>query len=395
MIFSTHWFLVFLAVAAPAYWFARAAGVRLFVLATAGLVFHVHFAGPAGVGPILLLGGMTYLAGLGGRPWLLVAGIVTNVLALVFYKYTHFLAANLALELLPAALREGVDRASAVVPEVPPLGVSFFVFEFVHYLIEVRRGQAPLVSPGRFWLFAFFFPSLVAGPVKRVGDFLPALDQGLRICSLADLQAGILRIVLGYAKKFVVADPLTGAIRHWEAGYADLPLGGRWLFLAALGVRILADFSAYSDLAIGTARLFGVRLPENFNWPYRAVNLREFWQRWHISLSTWIRDYVYIPLGGSRHGPGRRLLAVTVAFAICGLWHGPAWNFVLWGLWHGAGLSACSLLSGPGSTGSDRGSAAGRVLAWGLTMLHVHLGWLLFFYPAPRCFELARLLFVP
>ena len=152
------------------------------------------------------------------------------------------------------------------------------------------------------------------------------------------MAAGAQRIALGLVKKIVLADNLTLALDYYGPGFTALPAGQAWLFLAALAARILLDFSGYSDMAIGLSRLLGIGLPENFNWPYLATSLQDFWQRWHISLSTWIRDYVYIPLGGNRHGLIRRLANGLFVFALCGLWHGPAWHFVLWGLWHGAGL---------------------------------------------------------
>jgi len=211
------------------------------------------------------------------------------------------------------------------------------------------------------------------------------------------VKVGLIRIAVGITKKVVIADNLTAAIGFWQSRFADLPLTGRWLLLGALGLRILMDFSGYSDIAIGLGQLMGIRLPENFNWPYVARNLQEFWHRWHISLSSWIRDYVYIPLGGNRHGLARKAFNALAAFALCGLWHGPAWNFVLWGVYHGLGLAISSnyrvALGAPGRWVSGV-MAAVPLLSWALTTLFVFVGWLYFFYPVPDATRMLRLLFV-
>ncbi|HEY5813473.1 MAG TPA: MBOAT family O-acyltransferase, partial [Terrimicrobiaceae bacterium] len=176
------------------------------------------------------------------------------------------------------------------------------------------------------------------------------------------------------------------------------PLTGRWLLFAAVAFRILLDFSGYSDIAIGLARMMGIAIPANFNWPYLSTNIREFWHRWHISLSTWIRDYIYIPLGGSRHGNVRRFLNGLAAFSLCGLWHGAGWNFMLWGLYHGLGLSVShfyrELPLGIGRT-AEKVFTVVPVLGWLVTLLFVWLGWLLFFFPVPKAWEMAVHLFVP
>ncbi len=200
---------------------------------------------------------------------------------------------------------------------------------------------------------------------------------------------------MGYLKKVCVADNLTFYI---DTNYPDFTSAGitdRWLFLAAIAFRILMDFSGYSDIAIGAARLLGVRLPENFDWPYLAVNIREFWQKWHISLSSWVRDYVYIPLGGNRMGPLRRVANGFVAFGLIGLWHGAAWNFIAWGLYHGVGLAVSSTYASLPVAGPvlERGFKKEPLVGFAVTQLFVWLGWLLFFYPVPVAFNMARLLF--
>ncbi|PTX98391.1 MBOAT family O-acyltransferase [Opitutus sp. ER46] len=397
MIFTTYWFLAFIGLALPLYWLVRRPGLRLAVLLVACTVFHARFAGAAGMLPILVLCATTYLAGLSRRRGVLLVGMALPILALVFYKYTSFLSQQVLAALNPAWGAALEQALGSRLPDTPPLGVSFFVFEFVHYLYDVWHGHPSIRHPARFWAFTFFFPSLVAGPIKRYRDFLPALSAGLQQVTLDDLKYGLWRIAQGYVKKVVLADNLTGAIDYWYPHFTELTLPQRWLFLAALSFRILFDFSGYSDIAIGLARLMGIRLPENFRWPYLARNLREFWQRWHISLSSWIRDYIYIPLGGSRHGVFRRSINVIIALALCGLWHGPAWNFVLWGVWHGVGLQVCTFYPtalGPVGGALQRGFARLPILAWAVTFVFVALSRLIFFYPVPECFRLMRLLVV-
>jgi len=398
VIFTTYWFVLFSAVFFPLYWVVRDARLRLGLLLVACATFHAHFAGAAGVRPIIVLGTATYLAALSRRRWAIRGAIGLTVLALLVYKYSHFMAWGLVGRLHPA-WGAALDRtALAWLPAAPPLAISFFAFEFVHYLTDVDRGQAPIRHPGKFIGFAIFFPSLVAGPIKRFEQFEPALAAGLKHVSGDQVASGLLRIGVGLVKKVLIADFLTGDLEFWHRSYDHLSLLSRWEFVAAIGFRILFDFSGYSDIAIGLAQLMGIVLPENFRWPYLATSLGEFWRRWHISLSSWIRDYVYIPLGGNRRGVARRMLNGLIAFGLVGLWHGPAWNFVLWGVYHGVGLAVSSsyatVLGAPGRT-LAAGLARVPGLGWALTMAFVFAGWVLFFYPLDEALHLLRLLFVP
>jgi alginate O-acetyltransferase complex protein AlgI len=395
MIFTTYWFLAFVGIFVPVYWLVPKSTLRLWFLAVSCAVFHAHFAGPAGVIPIVFLMAVTYTAGLTRRPYWCLAAVIVCVLTLCFYKYALFLIGSTVAP-WNAVLAEKLSiQTKALLPGAPPLGVSFFVFEFVHYLLEVKRGGDPIRSPLRFVLFSIFFPSLVAGPIKRYPQFLASLDEGSQRFSMENMADGLRRIGMGYLKKVVIADNLTYFIDQQQPQFESLGLSGRWFFLTLVALRILMDFSGYSDIAIGFARLAGVKLPENFNWPYLAKNLQDFWQRWHISLSSWIRDYIYIPLGGSRHGTIRRVLNGLVAFGLCGLWHGAAWNFVTWGLYHGIGLGACATYRQVPGIGPavgklfDKEPFAGVVL----TQIYAWIGWLLFFYPIAEAWRMIRLLF--
>lgn len=397
MIFTTYWFLIFAALTVLVYWLIPRPAFRLWFLGGACALFHTHFAGPAGVLPILVLMAITYAAGRSRhRGWCL-AAMALCILTLCFYKYALFLIGAAVQPLSPTWADILSTGTRDLLPGAPPLGISFFVFEFVHYLFEIRRGGEPIRSPLRFVLFSIFFPSLVAGPIKRYGQFMGSLDEGCRRFSTDDLACGLCRIGIGYFKKVIIADNLTFFIDQNQPHFDAMGLSGRWLFVIAVALRILMDFSGYSDIAIGFARLLGVRLPENFNWPYLARNLQEFWQRWHISLSLWIRDYIYIPLGGSRHGIPRRLLNGLIAFGLCGLWHGAAWNFIAWGIYHGVGLSVCATYRHlPGGVGKTLGRILDKEPLSGLvlTQLYVWLGWLVFFYPLPTAVKMIRLLFV-
>ena len=399
MIFNTYWFACFSAVFLPVYWLLWRPALRKPWLLAGCAVFHWHFAGPAGVLPIIALGLVTYFAALTRRRAAATAGIGLCVAALAFYKYAAFLCQDVLAAAAPALGATLARQAAAIHPGAAPLAISFFAFEFIHYLVEVRKGGEPIRRPGDFILFALHFPSLVAGPIKRYQEYVPALQAGLANVTVDDVSAGAQRLALGLVKKILLADNLTLVINFYGDNFAGLSTGQAWLLLAGLAARILLDFSGYTDMALGLSRLLGVRLPENFNWPYLATSLRDFWSRWHMSLTSWIRDYVYIPLGGNRRGRLRQLANGLVVFALCGLWHGPAWHFVLWGLWHGVGLavnhSYATLLGAPGR-GLQRLFARLPVLGWALTFLFVAFGWLLFFHePAQAWAMAAKLCFLP
>src|SRR5258708_27198796 len=248
----------------------------------------------------------------------------------------------LVSSLLGLVLPVSTGAVESWLPSAIPLGISFFTFEFVHYLVDVYRGDTPVRSIRDFGSFILFWPTMISGPIKRYQKFIPAMHHCIKNKSSSDAMQGLIRIAIGLTKKWG-ADNLTGLIDYAEPRLHEQPLALRWIFLIAIAARILLDFSGYSDMAIGYAKVMGITVPENFNWPYLARSPIEFWQRWHMSLSLWIRDYIYIPLGGNRLGVTRRVFNALAAMAICGLWHGPNWNFVVWGLYHGAGLTVATL----------------------------------------------------
>lgn len=393
MLFLTSWFVLFAGIIFPCYWLVRQALARKLLLLVFCLAFHTHFAGPAGVVPIIILGVATYFAGLSRKRPLCFVSICLCVASLVFYKYTKFLCLQVLGLLAGSAGAAALEQIQPWMPLAPPLAISFFVFEFVHYLYDVSQGKEPIRSPLDFGLFAVFWPSIVAGPVKRYDQFLPALQQGVERVGKHNIAFGLVLVAVGLVKKFA-ADNLTAYVGWSEKVFDQLDPGERWLVVLAIGLRILWDFSGYSDMAIGFALMFGIRLPINFNWPYLAASIVDFWHRWHISLSTWIRDYIYIPLGGSRHGLLRKVGNGLFAFAICGLWHGAGWNFLGWGLYHGIGLAICSSYRQlGGGIGQKLARVFGHpVVARPATLLFVFVGWLFFFYPIPVAGHMLRLL---
>jgi alginate O-acetyltransferase complex protein AlgI len=365
----------------------------LAVLLAGCIAFHSHFAGPAGVVPILVLAALTYLAGLTRHRLACLAGVVASAAALVYYKYIGFLGANVLLLLRVVSGPAWLSPAAPSWPApLPPLAISFFAFEFIHYLVEVGRGGPPIRKVRDFALYALFWPSIVAGPVKRYQQFLGALNHGVRFVNIQDVAVGVVRLGIGLSKK-IIADNLTSCLSFWGPRFAQLDPVQRWLFVAGLSGRIVLDFSGYSDMAIGFARMHGIALPENFNWPYLAGSIVDFWHRWHMSLSTWIRDYIYITLGGGRNGLVRKIVNGLLAFTICGLWHGAGWNFLVWGLYHGAALAVCANYRVLVGDRAGRCLDRLRPLAWLLTLAYVSLGWIFFFYPLPQAWHMLALLF--
>jgi alginate O-acetyltransferase complex protein AlgI len=397
MIFSSYWFVCALPIFLVCYAISKSK-LRTILLVLFCLIFHAHFAGAAGVLPIVFLGVLTYLLALIRNRSAQIVGIVICLAALIFYKYSHFICLEV-VGLLNRTIASFLDESViTILPAAAPLAISFFVFEFVHYLRDVRQGTEVIKKPVQFVQFALFFPTLVAGPIKRYESFLPALQEGKDHATAQDFSQGIVQVAVGFFKKSVLADNLALYIASTAPRFTSISQPERWFFLLATSFRIYFDFSGYSDIAIGIARIMGIEVPINFNWPYIARNLREFWHRWHISLSSWIRDYVYIPLGGSRQGKFRTISNGMIAFALVGLWHGAAWNFLSWGLYHGLGLAvSTNYRKFSGKLGTTLGAIFDKMpaMAWATTFCYVSLGWLLFFYPISQALRMLQLLFLP
>lgn len=313
------------------------------------------------------------------RRALLALGVTASLATLALFKYLAFgLGAVVA-----AAEALGLSLPTARVPEVAlPVGISFFTFHAISLLVDAYRRRIPVpVRTLDALLYVAFFPQLVAGPILRAASFLPALATP-RDPANVSLTDGLWRLAVGLVKKVFVAQVLATALVDpvFENPGAH---GGLEVLLAvyAYAVQIYCDFSGYSDLAIGSALLLGYVIPENFRAPYVADSPREFWRRWHLSLSTWLRDYLFIPLGGSRGTAARTAAALFLTMLLGGLWHGAAWTFVVWGAFHGAWLVLHRIWSGTSLARALAGRLAWRVVATVGTFHLVCLGWVLFRAP--------------
>src|SRR4051794_18158987 len=303
----------------------------------------------------------------------LAAGVANNLGILIVYKYADFLADNFNLLLSPFATTRIPLLHLAL-----PIGVSFVVFEKITYLVDTYRGiSRPAASFSDYCLFVLFFPKLLAGPILKYHEMKDQIASPPAVRG-SDFAAGFLRFARGLGRKLLIADPLGSfANQVFAADPAGLSAGYAWLGLASFTLQIYFDFSGYSDMAIGLARMMGFRLRENFNSPYISQSLTEFWRRWHISLTTWIRDYLYIPLGGDRRGNVRTYLNLWICFLASGLWHGASWNFVLWGAYNGLFLTLDRLFL------RDALMRCGRVAAMLATLFIVMIGWTIFCSETP------------
>jgi alginate O-acetyltransferase complex protein AlgI len=289
---------------------------------------------------------------------------------LAIFKYADFFLDNTwsVLNLC------GWEMSRRTLDIILPLGISFYTFETISYMVDVYKGRAkPVRNYMDYALYIMFFPHLIAGPIVRPRDFLPQLGQRKRF-NWDRAQYGIQLFLIGLFKKAVIADRLgnvVDAVFHAPANYST---GMVWLAVLSYAVQIYCDFSGYSDMALGTAHLLGFKLPRNFNMPYFATDISDFWKRWHISLSSWLRDYVYIPLGGNRGGTWFTYRNLLLTMLIGGLWHGANWTFVVWGLFHGLLLAVHRAVRWP----AWMGQAVFRPFAVATTFFCVSIGWVFF-----------------
>lgn len=386
MLFNGYPFLlVFLPIVAVGFFALRRQTQRLIWLVGASYVFYAYAAWwfallMAGSTALSFLGGLAVAAAVEGRRTgrarhrrlVLGCAVLAVLTPLVFFKYAAFVSGYAidVIDLLTAEGFPGVESFTAGI--VLPIGISFYTFEGISYLVDVYRRETPVErNPLRFGLFISFFPHLIAGPIVRYGFLAPQLHERVPF-DAERVRSGLMLFGIGLAKKVLIAD----GFAHWSNPYLARPdsigLLEAWAAMIGFGFQIYFDFSAYSDMALGLARIFGITLPWNFDRPYRAANPSEFWRRWHVSLSTWLRDYLYIPLGGNRHGEVRRDANLLTTMAIGGLWHGAALTFVLWGLWHGLLLVLHRRLS------ALLPFAVPRAAAVVLTFAFVTAGWVLF-----------------
>ena len=385
MIFTSYTYILFLSVMFVLHWGVPTAWRRV-VLIAGSYLFYCTWDWRFG---FLLLGvslfNWAYGRWLAGKPdltWPLVFGILIDLTPLLYFKYTNFTLTNVSSLVRLAGGSWQYHAADIILP----LGISFFTFQGIAYLVDIWSGEKPFERLGDFLLFKAFWPQLIAGPIIRPHEIYDQITTS-HILRYDNVAAGSQRILFGFFKKVVLADTIStymdSIFLHGASPNAVDAIVGA----VGFGLQIYFDFCAYSDIAIGSARLFGFTFPENFNWPYTAASPQEFWNCWHMSLSRWIRDYVFTPIQfATRHYPRLALMWLLGSMAVCGLWHGAQWTFVLWGCWHGLMLVLNqSLLKNFFVLKKKKMSSAmyyfRHFCGWVATYISVNLAWILFRSP--------------
>ncbi len=374
MLFSSLTFIfVFLPIVCFLYWIVKP-NLRNIVLLLASILFYA-WGEPKYVLVMLATILINYLGALGidrfkenkqiGRALIFVT-IACNLAILGYFKYFNFLVEN-----INALFKSNIDFVHVIMP----IGISFYTFQAISYLIDVYRGDVKAqTNILKLALFITLFPQLVAGPIVKYHDVAEQIDN--RTPDWNCIAMGVKRFIIGLSKKVLIANTM-GAVAtqildntqayHYSAAIA-------WLAAIAYTLQIFFDFSGYSDMAIGLGQLFGFKFKENFNYPYISKSITEFWRRWHISLSTWFKEYVYIPLGGNRKGSNRTLVNIGIVFLLTGIWHGASWNFILWGLWHGL----FNIIEKATGFHKDSGVKWKEALKHVYTLVIVVVGWVFF-----------------
>lgn len=346
--------------------------LRLWLLLFASLFFYA-WGEPRYVAVMLIVCGVSYAGALvvscspslWGKRMALAGSLAIDLCILGYFKYFDFLLQNVnALMHTTFALRH----------IALPIGISFFTFQAISYVVDVYRGTAePQKNLARLVLYISFFPQLIAGPIVKYHDI--EKDLANNQIHFDDVVYGMERFIIGLAKKILLANPLGEmADPIFQAGYNSADFTIAWLGAIAYSLQLYFDFSGYSDMAIGLGRMFGFHFLENFNYPYISKSITEFWRRWHISLGSWFKEYVYIPLGGNRKGCYRTYLNLGIVFLLTGIWHGANWTFILWGIWHGLFIIMERFLG----LGKDDGNGRLLWLRHGYTILAFVIGWTMF-----------------
>ncbi len=297
------------------------------------------------------------------RKVLLATGISFNLCLLGYFKYADFFIEN---------LNRAFDTSTSLLSLALPLAISFYTFQQIAFLVDSSNSEAGEPDFGNYCFFVMFFPQLIAGPIVRHREMMPQfVNIHNRLLDWSNMATGIFVFAIGLFKKTVIADSFAlWANAGFDSGKA-LSFFEAWSASLSYTFQLYYDFSGYSDMAIGAALLFNIKLPVNFNSPYMALNIQDFWQRWHITLSRWLRDYLYIPLGGNRKGPARTLINLMITFLLGGLWHGAGWTFVIWGAMHGAALAIHRVWQ-------QRGLKMPAIIGWLCTFLFINVAWVFF-----------------
>ena len=327
MVFSSTIFLFLFLPLVLLFYFLVPNKIKNYVLLIFSIIFYL-FGGPKYLVVLISIVFLNYIGGIlldktNNKKLILAITIILNILCLFYYKYTGFFLEN----------ANNLFNFNIKIPKrVMPIGISFFTFQAMSYTIDVYRKKVK-VQKNLFTLFLYvsLFPQLVAGPIVRYETIEKELKE--RNTTFEDLQYGARRFILGLAKKVIIANQM-GKLADIVFSSSDLSTPIAWLGAIAYTFQIYFDFSAYSDMAIGLGRIFGFKFLENFNFPYISKSITEFWRRWHISLSSWFKDYIYIPLGGNRKGIKRQILNLLIVWSLTGFWHGAEWNFIFWGLYY-------------------------------------------------------------
>jgi D-alanyl-lipoteichoic acid acyltransferase DltB (MBOAT superfamily) len=391
MIFNSSDFIIFFALVYAAYIRLQSPRQQNWLLLGASYIFY-GWAAPRYVALLIFYTAATFVVGIkiddssrpGARKAWLAAGVLINLGVLGYFKYFGFFAS----EVSAALAKLGLMADQITLKIFLPIGISFFTFQSMAYLIDVYRGVCRAMrDPLTFAVFKAFFPQLVAGPIERANNMMPQIERARTITG-NDVAQGIYWALLGYFLKSVVADRVAPLAAYNflilpDAAFNRGPVSalcGIWAF----GLQIYGDFAGYTYIALGVARLMGIQLQRNFLGPYLATSIQEFWRRWNVTLSFWLRDYLYIPLGGSRRGALRTYANLLVVMTLGGLWHGANWTFMIWGLYHGCGLAVHRALSPYlQKTVPDFVRNAG---GWIITLIFVMVGWSLFRAGSPAEF---------
>ncbi|MBU6452244.1 MAG: MBOAT family protein [Cyanobacteria bacterium REEB67] len=345
MLFTSLAYLFFFPVVFAAYWCAPKSWRRELLL-FASYVFYMSWIPAYGL-LLFFLTVCNYFLGLiidkyrNHGKTIVTLGLIANIGALAYFKYTNFILDSIKSALVGLAPWLKLPFGPADLPVVNvilPLGISFFVFEFIHYIVDIYRGHKPIKNPIDFALFAAFFPSQIAGPIKRFQDFEKQLGE-LKPLNQTLVHDGITLILQGLFKKVALSDNLSGLVSAGYSHCASVGTVDAWIMSIAFSIQVYLDFSGYTDMGRGSALLLGFKLPDNFDLPYFATSLSSYWRRWHISLSTWLRDYLYIPMGGKYVSRARKHINLFITMLLGGLWHGAAWHYVLWGAMQGLMLA--------------------------------------------------------
>jgi len=343
MLFNSLTFLVFHLVLVGLYWALRRQMFRQVLLLFGSVVFYGWYYWPAlillGISMVVNYGFSRWInsAGCSSKGKVLAAAVVANLASLGWFKYSAFIGENI-VEMMKAL---GFSVTSPQYSEWLPLGISFFTFQVIAYLVDLSRGKVKCEKNFLvFGVFKCFYAQLVAGPIVRANELIPQIKTQRRF-RVGDFYLGLYFIIGGLTLKVFIADTLAQFVDYGFEDPSRIEVVTAWLTVYGFAVQILCDFWGYSTIAIGVGLMYGIRLPLNFDLPYQASSLREFWHRWHITLSQWLRDYLYIPLGGNRKHRNRNLFLTML---LGGLWHGASWNFIIWGGGHGAWLIAERML---------------------------------------------------